>query len=342
MKLQPEAGVSDAELERTLKSAVARHSGREPRFVEVSRRPALYQSSFMLEELDVISDDGTLLQLMFKVFDRDKMLPEARALKPALLYDPRREIFVYRHILDEHNLGAPKLYAAVADSEHNRYWLFTERVNADVLWQIGEFETWKAVARWLGKMHRVFSENAVLLSSKVPLLSYTRPFLETWMDHAQQHLRQLNLGGDSDVPLLAEQYTKAVNRILELPKTFLHGEFYPSNILVAEGSGALRVCPIDWELAAIGPGLMDLAALTAGTWDENDRKTVVKEYLSSGPCEFTGDLERVQKDLDYCRLYIAVYWLAVFGDREPYWKHKHDWLGEAFNLASKMASSGIH
>ena len=34
--------------------------------------------------------------------------------------------------------------------------------------------------------------------------------------------------------------------------TFIHGEFYASNVLVNITGGKLRVCPVDWELAGWG------------------------------------------------------------------------------------------
>jgi thiamine kinase-like enzyme len=38
-----------------------------------------------------------------------------------------------------------------------------------------------------------------------------------------------------------------------------------------------RVCPVDWEMAAVGPGLIDLAALTAGWWTAHDSRAVTEE-----------------------------------------------------------------
>ena len=63
------------------------------------------------------------------------------------------------------------------------------------------------------------------------------------------------------------------------PRTFVHGELYPSNVLVVRDDRHPRVCPIDWEMAAIGPGLIDLAALVGG-WDPPERERLVAAYLS--------------------------------------------------------------
>jgi hypothetical protein len=51
-------------------------------------------------------------------------------------------------------------------------------------------------------------------------------------------------------------------RLAGAQTTFVHGECYPANVLIA-GSDCYLV---DWETAGIGCGELDLAALTAGSW----------------------------------------------------------------------------
>jgi thiamine kinase-like enzyme len=58
-----------------------------------------------------------------------------------------------------------------------------------------------------------------------------------------------------------------------LHRVSLDGEYYASNIVVA----GQRVCPVDWELAGAGPGLLDLAALTTG-WSYADRAAIAAAY----------------------------------------------------------------
>ena len=75
------------------------------------------------------------------------------------------------------------------------------------------------------------------------------------------------------------RYGEAIAPLASLPRTFVHGELYPSNVLVVRDDRDPRVCPIDWEMAAIGPGLVDLAALVGG-WDPPERERLVAAYLS--------------------------------------------------------------
>jgi len=48
--------------------------------------------------------------------------------------------------------------------------------------------------------------------------------------------------------------------LLTSPPTLIHGEFYAKTVLVRRG----KLFMVDWESAAIGPGEVDLAALTEG------------------------------------------------------------------------------
>jgi aminoglycoside phosphotransferase (APT) family kinase protein len=136
---------------------------------------------------------------------------------------------------------------------------------------------------------------------------------------------------------LAERYDQVVARLAELPTTFIHGEFYASNVLIERGGGNLRVCPIDWENAAVGPGVIDLAALTTGSWSAAEREQIARGYAGQaaelGHAPGTGELFET---LELARLHLAVQWLGW----DPTWtapvEHRHDWLGEALRIAGTL------
>ncbi len=326
------------ELRMALNGILSGHFGAERRVIQLDRRPSSYQSSLALEELDVSLDDGTTLRLMFKNLCRESMLEEARLVKPDFLYDPRREILTYQDILAPSNMGTPTCYGTVVDDRKRRYWLFMERVQGRELYQIGDVKTWQEAARWLASMHRRFSSRAKSLAEKAPLLSYGKDFCRIWIHRAQEFFKDAHLDQADGVRWLAEHYEKVVERITALPVTFIHGEFYASNILVDERSGRWRICPIDWEMAALGPGLIDLAALISGRWSEEQKMALATAYISDGPTDSPSpDPDEVIRDLDYCRLHVAVQWLGWFGQRQPYWEHRQDWLAEALRLARKLA-----
>ncbi len=339
----PARAFRTTELRETLEQALNRYFAVPRRIANLERRPSVYSSSFAIEELDVRLDDGAELQLIFKNLSQHALLGRARQLKPAFLYDPLREIEVYRTILAPKNLGTAACYGTIADQQAKRYGLFLEKVPGLELYQVGDFTVWQGVARWLAAMHTRLAGEAEQLAEAAPLLRYDEGFYWAWIRRARAALGQ---GGSSrsgaarhGIEWLASRYERVVERLMALQVTFIHGEFYAPNVLVQERTGGpLRVCPVDWEMAAVGPGPMDLAALIAGGWHEEEKAALAEAYHSAlAP----GDRRPPTRDvfsatLESCRLHVAVQWLGWFGRRRPFGAHEQDWLGEALHLAEKL------
>src|SRR5207248_8034980 len=83
-----------------------------------------------------------------------------------------------------------------------------------------------------------------------------------------------------------------------------------------ETSHGLRVCPVDWERAAIGPGLIDIAALVAGQWPEEQKEVMAFAYRSDLQRigADTPDLTGLRRQLCLCRLFLAIQWLGWSSD----------------------------
>jgi hypothetical protein len=326
-----------------LEHALSEHFGARRRIVELERRPAPYRTSFSLEELDVVLDDGSDLQIMFKDLSQAGLASGAREVKPSFLYDPLREIEAYRAILAPAELGTPTYYGAAVDRERERYWLFLENVPGVVLWQVGELAAWQDAARWLAAMHARFADATDWQGRAEHLLRYDADFYRLWLLRAQTFGREAEASRPTHfrkgVDWLAARYGQVVERLAALPVTFIHGEFYASNVLM-QGDGQLtrRVCPIDWESAAVGPGLIDLAALTAGTWSDEDRSALAFAYHET--LTQLGGSPQSPDDflvaLDCCRLYLALQWLGWAREWSPPQEHRQDWLAEALSLAERL------
>jgi hypothetical protein len=326
-----------AELER----ALTEHLGRKCRVTKLERSPSPFRTSFTIEELDVLLEDGRSFQIVFKDLSDSALAPNARKVRPPFLYDPLREIETYRAILAPAQLGTATYYGATADARHQRYWLFLENVPGVALWQVGDLTTWENTARWLAAMHHRFAGDALRPGQTEHLLHYEADFYLLWMRRAETFVRRSGRRSRSSaqgLELLASRYKDVVERLTAIPVTFIHGEFYASNVLVNTDSTAQRICPIDWERAAIGPGLVDLAALTAGTWGDDDRRALALAYRDAlirlgGSPPTQDDFLRT---LDCCSLYLALQWLGWAPDWSPPRKHRQDWLAEALRLAEKL------
>lgn len=309
-------------LHATLPSAIA----------ELQRKPSPYASTFPLEEVYVRFEDQTELSLVLK----DLSPASASAIKPSFLYDPRREIETYRSILAPRRLGTAVCYAAVADDARQRYWLVLEKVAGVELYQCGDVRMWQAAARWLAELHVRTKTESDSLAWSAPLLRHSAAFYAGWMDRAQANAR------DADrleaLHHLARGYRAVLDRLTSLPSTLIHGEFYASNVLVQPLHEGLRVCPIDWEMVSLGPGLIDLAALTAGSWSESARQAIVKAYREA--LADLGDRTLPERDFDLalecCRLQLALQWLGWSPAWHPPLEHARDWLAVALDAAARL------
>lgn len=266
--------------------------GAQPR----RRRPFEYRSSAPLVELEV---GGRTLLL--KDLSPGALTEHVRAAKLEWLHDPRREIDVYRLHLVDSGLGTAELVASVTDPARDRYWLVLEKVAGVELYQHGLAE-WPAVLRWLARCHDHFAH----LDGGEHLARYDRDFFALWPRRAG-----VGLSG----------YEAVIDRLAAMPTTLVHGDLYPSNVLV---SGA-RICAVDWELAGVGPGVLDVAAITAGL-DEDDARGLAEEYrraLTAPP-----DREGFEHDLACARLHLALQWLGWSGEWRPPPEYARDWRAE--------------
>jgi thiamine kinase-like enzyme len=320
-------------LERLLPDAL----GKPRRVIEVRRRPSGYRTSFGLEEVEVMFDEGEPLDLVLKDLAWHTLDAAGRTAKPEFLYDPLREIGVYRLLLAPAGLGTPRYYGSVVDAERNRYWLVVERVAGVELYQVGELERWERAARWLARMHSQFAAQVERHAGDAHLVRHDRAYYRRWVERARQYAGQeeRHRGDRPGIEWLVTRYDGVVERLVALPVTVIHGEFYASNVLVGDGG---RVAPVDWEVAAAGPGLVDLAALTTG-WDVPERGALERAYedelrASGAPQVLPADPGEA---LNLCRLHLAVQWA---GWAPPGWsppaEHRRDWLGEALRLAEEL------
>lgn len=323
---------SDAELREALQPLLRQAGVGAPSAIH--RRPYEYRTSFPLEQVDLTLEDGASLHLLFKQLDWGTLSEQSRLAKPSFLHDPLREAAVYGSVLAAAPTGPPRCYGSTIDRERGRHWLFIEWVDGRELFQIGDRELWEAAAAWLGAMHRRLAGELDRYRVSGRLLDYDRAHYHRWVERARQFARAPGQpeSRERSVDLLLARYEPAIEELLAMPKTVIHGEFYASNVLVAGDAGDPRVCPVDWELAAAAPGLVDLAALVSGGWSDEDRQAIVAAYRAAiGPASFAA------RQLDLTRLHLAVQWLGWAG---PNWSpppgQQQDWLGEALALAERL------
>jgi Ser/Thr protein kinase RdoA (MazF antagonist) len=220
-----------------------------------------------------------------------------RGQRPAFVVDPAREREAYELLPPE--LDAPRMHAAGPG------WLLLERVDGVPLSEASGLEAWEQAARWLARLH----------STAAPPASWL-------LRRDEAHLLRWVRRAVAFTPALAEAepaLRAAAARLARAPAVLLHGEAYPANLLVEHG---VRIRPVDWEMVGTGSPALDVAALTSGDWEPDERAVVVTAYreaFGGGPAA---------AELDAARLLIAAQWLGWSNTWTPPAEHRHDWLAE--------------
>jgi thiamine kinase-like enzyme len=330
--------VENEPLKRGLTAALSEYFNAPCRIIHLQRDISDYSSSYSVEELQLELENGSTLKLIFKNLSSSALLDDARRSRPEFLLDPRREIEVYRSILNHNAMDTATCYGSIIDENNDHFWLFLEKVPAVELYQVGEFETWLKVAQWLAGLHKQFSGKIETLVNEVPLLRYDQDFYALWPRRAQLFSLQNSTSSQVGIKRLVNNYDKVIERLLSLPTTLVHGDFYASNILVQNAPEGLRICPVDWEMAAAGPGLVDLAALVSGQWSTDEETALISAYLHT---LYPGQLsqlvqQKIFEDVAYCQLHIALQWLGWAAAWSPPKEHQTDWLQQALRLVDRL------
>lgn len=323
-------GPADGELRRALRRLLPAAGLSEP--VEIVRCRCEQSSTFPLECIAVALADETQMRIAFKRLERNRLDPGVSISKPGFAFAAAREPAVYSHVLPLAPAGPPRYLGSLASEGEGR-WLFLEWVDGRELHQVGERALWIEAARWLGRLHVALTEDVDRHARAAHLIEHDAAHCGRWVRRAQAFARS---DGEASaarfLERLRERYDVVIEALLALPRTVIHGDFYASNVLVAGEGEAVRVAPVDWEMAAVGPGLLDLAALVSGDWQDAEREEMQTAYGSiEGVAPFSAT------EFDFVRLHHAVQRL---GWAPPAWRpppaQRHDWLAEAVTLAEGL------
>lgn len=273
--------------------------------------------------------------VVVKDLARAHLLGTAAAVKPAFLHDLHREITMYRHVLP--GVAGPATYHghhSTGSPDHGAV-LVIERVTGLELNDVGDVDVWARAAQWLGRFHAQHRTRP----AGVPVIVHDTELRGRWHDRAVTAAASLGRDVRSQVLELAELYaTRAARHLTSSPVALIHGEFYPSNVIVGDahldgGRGPARICPVDWETTGLGPALIDLAALTTGDWEASDRDRVTGAYVHAA-AEHGLVFDDFDTDLAACRLQLAIQWLGWFTNHPPPPWQARNWIAEAADAAS--------
>ena len=284
--------------------AIPAAAGRRARITRVWRSPARSATSYGAEVVYARLADGAEMRFFLKDYG------SSRRPRPAPARRRERERGVYRHLVGGGEIGTARYCGAVWDDDAPVHWLLLEFVAGAQLRHM-ELTYWVEAARWLGRMQGRFAG--------VPTPSALRPVLERhdaefFGDRAEGARRSVShrtAAMARRLEAILIPYERSIDLMAGEPPGFVHGHFEAANILVSASADRVRICPVDWELAAIGSRFFDLAALCDG-FDPPELDRIWDAYGegAEGAGLTAPPRDRLRRLVDCFRLFRVVGWLA--------------------------------
>lgn len=233
-----------------LTAGLSRARGRPTAVRVVAAEPLRSYSSHPIWRLAVTLNDGQRLDVVHK------------RLRAHPAKDVRREIRLYRRLLGDGRLGAPRLYASACDGRRGRYWLFLEDVGRRRL-QWCDPDDWTPAFTWMARLHADHQGRDGQLRALGCLAVHGPRFWRGLAATAGASLRRRGQpGAGARFEALTRRWLEpAIAALGRQPRTLVHGDLSCHNVMVQPGG---RIRPVDWEWAAIGVGAWDVSKLLAG------------------------------------------------------------------------------
>jgi Phosphotransferase enzyme family len=292
--------------------AIPRTAGRPARVAHLSRSPSRSATSYSSEVVSARLADGTELRFFLKDYG------SSRRPRPAAARRRERELGVYRQLIGDGELGTARYCGAVWDDGAALHWLLLELVAGTELRQM-ELRFWIDAARWLGRLQGRFA-GAPALAGAMPLLErHDARFFAAKAESARRSVSRYPPALGRRLERILERYEPSIDLIAGQEQALVHGHYEAANILVGGGGrsgGPVRICPVDWELAALGSRFFDLASLCDGfqppalhrIWDAY-AEAAADAGLPTPP------RDRVRRLVDCFRLFRVITWLASAAEK---------------------------
>ena len=295
---------------RCLSGIVTDLLGGQPVITSLHRNRSKYSSWYAAEILTVRVAAGAELKIFMKDFGS-----YFRA-KDGMEQRRDREMRVYKELLAQADLGTARYYGSVVDASRGRFWLLLEYVDGMPV-RYCDLKYWIAAAGWLGRMHGHFARQSSRLSATCFLVRHDIAFFLSKADLALAAVSHISPALARRLSALLNGYDRLAEVMASGPHTLVHGAYRAKEILVSAGSDPPRICPVDWELAAFGAPLYDLAQLTDGF-----KPAMLDRFWNAyrEQANACGLALRDRQDMSYVlncfRLHHVMNWLSQSRDRE--------------------------
>jgi aminoglycoside phosphotransferase (APT) family kinase protein len=241
-------------LRSLVEEAVAGGLREGARVASVASEPSPFAGRSPAEVVSVGFEDGASVRLFVK-----RLRPDAHPDKRRR----DREPAVYRELLAGRGLPAPRCYAARPDGLAGGWALVLEHVDGWSLKYHG-LEQWTVAAGRLGELHAHFAGRADDLAAAGFLLRLDAAHFAGWAERAVRAAGAVSADLGRAAARALRAHDEAARLVAAQPPTLVHNDLAPKNVMADTAASPARIAIVDWEMAGVGCGLLDLAHLAHG------------------------------------------------------------------------------
>jgi aminoglycoside phosphotransferase (APT) family kinase protein len=264
----------DSEATKATVRALERAHGPAVQILSLRRTPCEFATLFPAEKITAELSDGTRASLFVKLMgDEQDDHPDKKQRD--------RERLVYERLIDTagpSQLPVPRYFGTYGNARTGRQQMFLEFVN-DWTLKYHDLGHWLTAARQLAHLHAHFAARTDELRQANFLLTLNEVYFQGWLNRACVALASQSPALAARVDALTPRYSHVAQLLASQPATLVHNDLAPKNIIADRSMQPARICIIDWELAGVGCGWLDLVHLKYGL-EEADEHRLVSAYCS--------------------------------------------------------------
>jgi hypothetical protein len=188
-----------------------------------------------------------------------------------------RELLVYADLFAGRVLPVPAWVGGGWNATIRRHDLYLEHVDDwDLRYQ--GLEHWYLAAGRLGDLHRAFARTRADLVTRDYLLRLDAEYFRAWAHRALEAVRRQSARLGRRHARVVTAFRAGAELLAAQPPTLVHNDLSAKNVLVDRSAQPVRVCFVDWEVAGIGCGLLDLVQLKYGLQPAEEAQLCASYY----------------------------------------------------------------
>jgi len=247
-----------------------------------------------------------------------------------------REPRLYDELLGGEGLPVPEYYGSQWNELTNRRDLYLEYIGDWSLKYQG-LDNWFAAAPRLAQFHAHFARQAAELRACDYLLRLDAVYFQEWAERALAAVAKQPGGPAEDLGAVVKEYGPVAETLASQPVTLVHNDLAPKNVLADRSHRPARICFVDWEMAGVGCGLLDLVHLKHGL-DAASDQAMCSAYCAElvGTGLLPSEPHELRRLFAACELHHTLYRLA----HSHLWRLPLDrvahWVAEARGFAAQF------